>query len=211
MDEKIPEPLSRPVETTKPGANIPPAPPASNATVSSTPMGMPASNVGKPGRGKSVLVVLLIIILMASTAAFGYLWWQARSAQAQVAQAQADKANAEKKATEAEAKVKELESKSVAKPEDMEVSDSDMIIMAAKRYDAVRTDYDAAKVIYGTPKISAQDKKFATIAVTEQGDAGGATYILKKVDVDWIVIIAGQQNTITAEQRSEYGIPADIK
>jgi len=64
MDEKIPEPLSKPVEPTKPGANIPPAPAAPNATVSSTPMGMPASNVGKSGGGKKVLVVAFGTIFM---------------------------------------------------------------------------------------------------------------------------------------------------
>lgn len=73
MDEKIPEPLSKPVEPTKPGANVPPASAAPSSTVSSTPMGMPASNVGKSGGGKKVLVTLLILILLGAAGAFGYL------------------------------------------------------------------------------------------------------------------------------------------
>lgn len=105
MDEKIPEPLSRPVDPTKPGANVPSASAAPSATESSTPMGMPAANVGKAGKGKKVLVAFLVLVLMASTAAFGYLWWQARSAQAELSQAKSDKVAAEKKLAEAEAKM----------------------------------------------------------------------------------------------------------
>lgn len=108
MDQKIPEPLSRPVEPAKPTANVAPEQ-AHVAMATSTPLGTPAANVGRSGRGRPVLAIILILTLMASTAAFGYLWWQARSAQAQLSQLKSDKEAAEKKASEAETKLRELE------------------------------------------------------------------------------------------------------
>ena len=201
MDEKIPEPLSKSVEPTKPGANIPPAPAAPNATVSSTPMGMPASNVGKSGGGKKVLVVLLVLILMASTAAFGYLWWQARSAQAQVAQAQTDKEAAEKKATEAEAKLKELEDTQATETEAAKQTDTELITAAAQNY--ANAMVDGANDKLGKPELNAKNKSFATVAVSGEG---GYVMTLKKVNNAWVVIYSGQAapDAATVEM---FGIP----
>lgn len=201
MHDKIPDPLSRPVEPTASGANVPPVSSAPSATASSTPMGMPASNVGKSGRGKSVLVVFLILILIASTAAFGYLWWQARSAQAQMSQAQADKVAAEKKATEAEAKVKELEKSSKETVEAPNKTDeeslkqwaSDQCVLAGKTLEEF-----TLTLVKGD---------FAQLTYMCRGDNESPSYYLKKTNDQWYLVYQGL-GPIPADDRAKYSIPS---
>lgn len=201
MDDKIPEPLSKPVEPTKPGANVPPAPATPSATVSSTPMGMPASNVGKSGGGKKVLVTLLVLILMASTAAFGYLWWQARSAQAQLAQTQTDKESAEKKASEAEAKVKELEEAQAAEADTTKKTDEELIKQWASDQCVL-----TGKTLE-TVNINLIQGDYAQLTYICKGLNESPSYYLKKTNSQWYLVYQGL-GQIPTNERALYSIPS---
>ncbi len=215
MEPNTPEPMSRPVDPVKPlETNTPPAPPMPSHTAGSgsTPLGAPASNVGKPRRGKTVLVVLLILILLGVAGTFGYLWWQQRQEIQGYINSQADK-----KVTELEQQVKDLKAAASTSPSPSVTpkSDSEAIVAAVKVYAPAATDFDASTAQYATPTIDATDKNFATIRVTTKKDPGGTTYVLKKVNSSWVVITtntyAGEQKLIDTTERTIYGIPADIK
>ncbi|QQS26760.1 hypothetical protein IPM44_03510 [bacterium] len=201
MHDKIPEPLSRPVEPNISGSNVPPVSSAPSATASSTPMGMPASNVGKPSKGKAVLVVLLILILMASTAAFGYLWWQARSAQAQVSQAQTDKAATEKKLAEAETKVSELEKSSKEATEAPKKTDEELLKQWASDQCAL-TGKTLEKFT-----LTLVEGDFAQLTYICKGDNESPSYYLKKVNDQWYLVYQGL-GPIPASDRTKYSIPS---
>lgn len=201
MHDKIPEPLSRPVEPTTSGSNVPPVSSAPSATASSTPMGMPASNVGKPSKGKAVLVVLLILILMASTAAFGYLWWQARSAQAQVSQAQSDKAAAEKKLAEAETKAGELEKSSKETAEVPKKTDEESLKQWASDQCAL-TGKTLEKFTLTLVK-----GDFAQLTYMCKGENESPNYYLKKANNQWYLVYQGL-GPISASDRTKYSIPS---
>lgn len=214
MEPNTPEPMSKPVEPLHSGeANTPPAPPmpAHTAGGSSTPLGAPASNVGKPKKGKKVLVWLLILILLGAAVTFGYLWYQQRQELAQVSTLQADKEKAEADLAAAQKKLTEASTSPSQSPTTTPKTDADAIVSVTKTYSTTVVGYNADKIVYGTPVISAKDKNFAMVAVSSKGETGGSTYVLKKVNGTWVVILAGSQNTISETDRAIYGIPTDIK
>lgn len=207
MSDQIPEPLSKPVppaSSTEPQSNVHPV--AAGAS-SSTPLGTPPSNVGHPGRAKRFLSVLLFLILLGAAGAFGYLWYTNRQA---LNQANTDKTAAEQKLAEAEKKQKEAEAKVSPSPTPATKTDAEAITLAAKAYAPTNVNYKADTAVFGTPKISAKDKNFASVGIGEKGQTGGFSMILKKVDGNWIVILSGLQNTVLATDKAIYGIPTDM-
>ena len=213
MEPNTPEPISRPVDPdAKPAMNVPPSTlPTHTAGSGSTPLGAPSGNVGKPKKGKKILLVLLFVILAGAVATFGYLWWQQRTMINQTTQTAVDaKDAAEKKLAEAEKKVKELEASPSPSPTPTPKTDAEAITAAAKVFVPSTVAYKADTVVYGAPKISAKDKNFASVAVSAKGETGGYSLILKKTNGVWVVIVAGLQNTPSTTDIAIYGIPTDM-
>lgn len=108
MDQKIPEPLSKPVEPTKPRANVAPEQ-AHAAMATSTPMGTPAANVGKSSKVKSLLIGFIILLLAVGCVSMGYMLWKAqRDIDILNADHKAALEEMDKKRAELEAQIKEM-------------------------------------------------------------------------------------------------------
>jgi hypothetical protein len=200
MDDKIPEPLSRPVEPMTPTTpNIPPA--SVGTTGASTPLGKPASNIGHPGRGKRVFKTLIFLIVLGAAGYFGYMWYQGRTMAAELSQAQSDKAAAEQKATDAEAKVKELEAKATATPAPK--SDDELIKEWAGNQCALK-----GKEV-GTVTVKLVKGEFAQLSYICKGDNEGPEVYLKKANSSWYLVYQGL-GPIPADTRALYKIPAEF-
>lgn len=198
MDDKIPEPLSRPVEPVTPTTpNIPPA--SIGTTGASTPLGKPASNIGHPGRGKRVFKTLIFLIVLGAAVYFGYMWYQSRSMAAELAQAQSDKAAAEQKTSDAEAKVKELEAKAAETPapktdqELLKLWATDQCVLTGKTLD--------------TFNIALVQSEFAQVTYICKGNNESPNFYLKKANGEWYLVYQGLGD-IPANERTTYKIPA---
>lgn len=200
MDDKIPEPLSRPVEPITPTApNIPPT--SVGTTGASTPLGKPASNIGHPGRGKRVFKTLIFLIVLGAAGYFGYMWYQGRSMAAELSQAQSDKAAAEQKATDAEAKVKELEAKATETPAPK--TDEELLKQWATDQCAL-----TAKTL-DTFNIALVKSEFAQITYICKGNNESPNFYLKKTNSSWYLIDQGL-GPIEAQTRTLYKIPVEF-
>lgn len=215
MEANTPEPISRPVDTNeKPAMNVPPTTlPTHTAGSGSTPLGAPASNVGKPKKGKKILLVLLFVVLAGAAAGLGYMYWkQKQTISTDKAALQSDLDSAKKDLASAQKKVKELEASTSPSPSPTTTpkTDAEAITAAAKAFAPSAVAYKADAAVYGAPKISAKDKNFASVGISTKGETGGYSLILKKTNGVWVVVVAGLQNTPSTTDISIYGIPTDM-
>ncbi|HRJ06607.1 MAG TPA: hypothetical protein PK096_03050 [Candidatus Saccharibacteria bacterium] len=155
----------------------------------------------KPKKSKAPLVLgLLLVIALAACVVAGWMYYDQSN----------QKASLESQVDDKDKKISQLqtqlgEATEPAADDDQPVdSETDAIVSAATAY--ARAPEESANTTYEV-EIKKQVEGFASVSVTS-GDSS-FTEILKNVDDQWVVIVAGQNNPSDADM-DMYGIPESL-
>ncbi len=154
------------------------------------------------GKGKGVLKVLLVLVLIAG-AAYGVYYWQnqkVKSANAQVQQLNSQVSDLNKQVADAKAAASKSSSSSSSTKT---TTTDDAVLAAAKAYCEASVDPTTKKALVftagtmGTDKkvvMYSTDKTFAQLTATcNNGSKSASTpYTLKKVNDTWVVVQASE-------------------
>lgn len=155
----------------------------------------------KKSRTTGVLALLLLLAIIAA-AALGWLWYQQSG---RVDNLESDLSQARNNVTRLESSAKAEAAIDDSVTTDTDSTSSDAIIEAALAY--AQAPSESKSVKYET-KIVYNKDGFARVTVSS-GAGSGFTELLKYVNDQWVVIVAGQ-NEPSSDDIKTYGIPQAV-